>query len=52
MFRDLNCNQKREFWLETLPNLPGQILAGGILQSLDLVEIMVVQFFPKEFERI
>lgn len=40
---DLDFAQLRQGRLQSLPDPAGQVFAGGVLQSLDVVEVVVVQ---------
>ena len=50
-FRDLHGGQKRQGWLQAIPDPHSHVFAGGILQTVNFVEIMVIQLLPKRLER-
>src|SRR5947207_4363642 len=49
-FGDRDLNQNREFWFQLFPDPNGQILACGIIQTGNLIQVPVVQFFPNRFK--
>lgn len=51
-FGDDNFREQREAWLEPLPNPECEDLAGGIFQTWNFVQIMVVQLFPQRTEGV
>ena len=50
-FRDLHSGQKRQAWLQSIPDPHSQVFAGGILQTVNFVEIMMIQLLPKRLKR-
>ena len=50
-FRDLHSGQKRQTWLQSIPDPHSHVFAGGILQTVNFVEIMMIQLLPKRLER-
>ena len=49
-FRDLHGGQRRQGWLQAIPDSHSHVFAGGILQTVNFVEIMMIQLLPKRFE--
>ena len=50
-FRDLHGGQKRQGWLQAIPDPHSHVFAGGILQTVNFVEIMVIQLLPERLKR-
>ena len=50
-FRDLHSGQKRQAWLQAIPDPHSHVFAGGILQTVNFVEIMVIQLLPERLKR-
>ena len=51
-FRDLHGGQKRQAWLQVIPDPHSHVFAGGILQTVNFVEIMMIQLLPKRLSLI
>jgi len=49
-FRNHNLGEERELWLEPIPDPDGDVFAGGVLQARDIVQVVVIQFFPQRPE--
>jgi len=49
-FGDDDFGELREFGLQAPPDPGGDVLAGGVFEAGDFVEIMVVQLFPERLE--
>jgi|JI6StandDraft_1071083.scaffolds.fasta_scaffold32955_3 hypothetical protein len=47
---DHYSGQQREGWLELLPDPDGQNFAGGILQSRDVIEVVMIKAVVQGFE--
>src|ERR1051326_6995041 len=44
--------QERQLGLEPVPNPDGDVFAGGVFQTPDLVEVVMVQFCPNWFNSV
>ena len=49
-FRDLHSGQKRQAWVQAIPDPHSHVFAGGIPQTVNFVEITMIQLLPKRLE--
>jgi hypothetical protein len=49
-FGDDDFDQEWQFGFEFAPNPAGDVLARGILQAADLIEVIVIELRPNRFE--